>query len=219
MRAQSGIEEFKGGIRVIIQTSDDARIDQILNLHRLQVGLHLLKVFAAVLIKVVQLNRCLGGYAFAMRYLAIQQAARLGLQTGLTIRTKLSPVGFKILYQRLVIFLAAAGTAHAVDFQIDVFKTQFVQESDLQGNNLRIVIGMAAADALQTVLIELAVSALLGTVIAEHRSQIIEPGQARLRIQMVFHIAAHHRRCAFRTQGKIASLFILKAVHLFLNNV
>ena len=78
---------------------------------------------------------------------------------------------------------------------------------------------MIAADEFYAILVKLAVTSGLGTVITEHRANIEQLGTAVQHIEVIFHKAAHHGSGSLRTQGKFTAFTVGKAIHFLFHNV
>jgi hypothetical protein len=75
------------------------------------------------------------------------------------------------------------------------------------------------SNSLNAELVMLTVSPSLGTLIPENGSHIVEPYWLGEVMHPVFHIGAAHRGSPLGAQCDLVSAFILKGVHLFLNDV
>ena len=74
-------------------------------------------------------------------------------------------------------------------------------------------------DRLRADLVELAVTALLRPLAAEHRADVVQLLQARLLIQAMLDVSAHHRRGGFRTQRERTSVAIVESIHFLADDV
>src|SRR5712692_9337391 len=79
--------------------------------------------------------------------------------------------------------------------------------------------GRLGADRLGADLIELAETALLWALPAEHRADVVILLDARNLVEPVLDVGADHRGGGFRAQGKRAAVAILEGVHLLADDV
>ncbi len=78
---------------------------------------------------------------------------------------------------------------------------------------------MVAAYEFDAILVKLTVASRLGTVVAEHRANVIELGVGCADVQPVFQIAARHRGGSLRAEGKLAPFLVCKAVHFLFHHI
>ena len=188
-------DDFKHGLRVIIQSAHDAGIDRIFNAQRVQILFQLFKMLRAVGAEVIQHGGRVGQLIGI--FLAIQNAQRIAgeaILTGFAQRTKLR---LQIGLQLFVIRLAAFGAADGIDRKLQIADAVRLQHFQRQRNDLRIQTCILCAEYLHAVLMELAQAAGLRLFIAEARAGGVVHLAGQRIAQMVFDKGARRARGAF----------------------
>ena len=117
-------DEFKHGAGVIIKTSYDVWIDNIFNVHCVEILLNALEVSGALVADIVGDNGGVLAYLLAYRAFAVEDPHRIFLEPLKAGAAKLALARFKILLERLVIILPALGAAYRVEMQLDALNAE-----------------------------------------------------------------------------------------------
>lgn len=107
--ADVGGDKLENGLGIIIQTTNDLRVDGEVDIQRLQIFLELFEVCPAVVAQVVQNDRGILGDSGADRAFAVQDTHGVLFQTGETGLAQLVLFRFKIRPERLVVFRTTGG--------------------------------------------------------------------------------------------------------------
>src|SRR5262249_22205733 len=121
--------------------------------------------------------------------------------------------------QPVTVLPARLRLADAVHLHGEIAEAPRLVEIDEQRDHLDIGARRFGADQLAVQLRELAVAALAGAAVAEHRSQAPESVDARLPTEPVPEERAQPARRELRPQRQLAVAEVLEAIHLLLDDV
>ena len=214
-----GIHKLKHGLRIIVQTADNARI----HLKRyLQLGQELLKLREMRLALLVQIvdgpGRILDNFP-ALGHLAVDDAHGIFLHSFPAGRTQSVLMLSQIGKQRFVVILLAVRAADAVDMKLYILQPQFSDEGSRQGNHFHLSQRTLGAHKLHAELVMLAETPALGLLITESLRHIVQLCGGRVGIHIMLQISAHGSRRAFRLQRNASVALILKGIHFLLHHV
>ena len=158
-------------------------------------------------------------HALHGRVFGVQNAQRVAVQATLGFFIEHVAVLLQVGNQGGAVGLALGGLAQAVEFQAHIFQAQNFPQVIGQQDQLCIDLGTAKAQHLGTNLVELAVAAALGALVAEHGAHVVQALAAFVQ-QVVLNHRAHQPGCAFGAQRELLAVqAVFKGVHLLFDDV
>src|SRR5581483_116080 len=204
---QLPVRKFESRAAVIIQATDQARVDDVRYADRFKQLLHLGEMLAAGLVEVVEHSWQLFNDGLVLGDFAVQDAQRVGDGAALTIGAHAGDNRCKRLAQRLKVARPVIGAANGVQFERPVGDADAIQQSGEHLQHLgvahrRLAAGSGRADGFRADLVELPVASLLRTLAAELRAHVKELLHAGTLPQLVLDVGAHHPGGIFRTKSE-----------------
>ncbi len=124
------------------------------------------------------------------------------------------------LDQCLAITTARLAGAQAVELELDrIADAQFAPQAPGQHDQLGVDVRTVEVEHFDTDLVELAITAFLRTLVAEHRTDVPEFLNLATAGDAVLQHRAHTGRRAFRAQGQGVAVAVVEGVHLFFDDV
>ena len=154
-----------------------------------------------------------------VRVFGVQHPQRVGIHPAFAVFIKLIGKLLEISHQRVAVVGAGFQRTDGVQLKADVIgDAQLTPPARGQHDQLRIDVRPLQAKNFGADLMELAVTAFLRTLVAEHRPDV--PQALFLIVQQtMFDAGSYAARCPFRTQRQAVAVAVLKGVHLFFNHV
>ena len=131
----------------------------------------------------------------------------------------LGAISASFLPQQIQVGRAAILAAHRVQNELNSFQPAAAEQLHHHLDHFRIDHRRFRADGLRADLEELAETAFLRALAAEHRAHVVELLDAGNLVQAMLDIRAHHRRGRFGTKRQRAAVAILPGVHFLADDV
>ena len=176
-------------------------------------------MIAAIVAEIVRDLRCIRHIGLFRIDLAVENAQRAALEAVAAILAEIIEMRTEIVLQRLAILRTALGAAHGVQRELESLEAQGLQEVDGDEDNLRVHHRVLLPQRLNAELMELAHTASLWTIVAEHGADIEQLHQRAVAIELVLQVGAHRRGRVLRTQCDAAATAILERIHLLVHDV
>ena len=198
LRAQSVVDEFEGGLGVVVQPAHHAGVDHVRHAEAVQRRGDGLEVGATVVAEVIQHQRRIRGHLADFLALVVQHAQRVDLcaVSSFLVQRQVEEELLQLLaVGRTAVLVAQAGQLQAEPAQPDRTVATVSQRDDLSVEQ-RII----HADGLHAHLLQLAVAACLGALVAEERAVVVQLHRQVAAVHVVLDERAHHAGGALRAQ-------------------
>ncbi len=151
--------------------------------------------------------------------LGVEHPQRVAVHAALALFVQLALVLLQVGDQGIAVGGALGALTERVELQGDMIADaeqapQTVRQHDQLGIDVRPV----DAKQLDPELVELAITALLGTLVTEHGAHVPHPAFLVVE-QAVLDAGTHAAGCPFRTQAQAVAVAVFKGVHLFFDHV
>ena len=155
----------------------------------------------------------------AFGQLAIEDAQRVSGDLAPAVGAKSAFIGAGRRAQHFQVRGSALRAADRIQLQLDGFDADFFQEIDRRENDFGVQLRRIVGENLDAELLELAVSAFLRFVIAEHGAEVVEAQRDDGLEKVIFDGRPHHRSRVLRAQRQAAIGLVGEGVHLFLDDI
>ena len=171
-------------------------------------------------IQVVGQLRRVHQHRLGARILGVQHPQGVGLEATLAVFVQLLMAGGEELHQGIAITCTGFGGTQAVEFKLHrITDAQLAPQAPGQHDQFGIDVRTVQVEHFQADLVELAITAFLWTLMAEHRTDVPELLYLAGTGQAMLQRCAHTGGGAFRTQGQGVAVAVLEGVHLFFDDV
>ena len=151
---------------------------------------------------------------------AVEHAERVLVKPRLTVLAQFMRDRLKVADERFAVRVPTLGIPERVDDDFDFLQAERLVNRVGEADDLGIDGRVTAADCLDTVLVQLTEATFLRTLVAEHRSHVV---QFRRLVgateQLVRDEGANDRSRPFRTERVLVLTFFHEREHLFLDDV
>ena len=211
------MDELEGGLRVVVQAADHARVELVGDAHVVEQAQHRVEVRAAVVAEVIAHQGGVGGHFADFFALVVQDAQGVDLRprAGFLVQRQVE----EELLQGLPVGRAAVFVAQAGQLQAETVQAEAAVGTIRQRDDLRVQRRIIHADGLDADLLQLAVTAGLRALVAEEGSVVVQLHGQLAAVQVVLDDRAHDARGALRAQGDGAFSAVGEGVHFLGDHV
>ena len=213
---EAGGAELERGAGVVVEAAHELVLDLVVDPQRVQTLAHPLEVGRRGCSEIVGDPRGVRGHGRRGLALGVQDAQRVARNLVAVLRVHIASAALQVAAQRLAIGHAGADVAHRVHQQWYLLQPDRAKELSGEGDDLHIGIGIVGAERLRPDLVELAVAAGLGRLVAEERPLV--PHLPR-RGGAVLGEGAAYRGRALGPQRQVAVAAVEELVHLLADHV
>ncbi len=213
--SEGAVGELEGGARVVVEAPYQLVVPREGHADSLENRLDLVEVRAAALVEELADAGQFLDDGLILGNLAVKHAQGIGHGAALTVGAHLRSDRFESSSQGFVEARAIRRTAHGIQFEGPSLNAQTVEQGGQHFKNFRVARGRLAAcrrwaDHLGADLVELAVAALLRTLAAELRTDVVELVQTAFP-EFVFDVGPDNAGGVFGTQSERLALVGLSA--------
>eukprot|EP00611_Tribonema_gayanum_P012703 TRINITY_DN2336_c0_g1_i3.p1 TRINITY_DN2336_c0_g1~~TRINITY_DN2336_c0_g1_i3.p1 ORF type:complete len:704 (-),score=109.00 TRINITY_DN2336_c0_g1_i3:16-2127(-) len=218
LRAELVGDPLEHRVRVVIEPTDQPRIDHVGNAQRIEPGLHRVEMGQRGFVEIVEQARRAFDDGLRRRHLGIEHPQRIAVQAALGVVVEPGFVLFEIGDQRGAVIGAAAGGAQGIDLQLETAESQPLPELGGDGDHFDIDVGRRNAEGFDVELMELPIAAGLRALVAEHRAGAPD---ALLLVEQdaVLDAGANHASGQLRAQRQRFAAAILEGIHLLFDDI
>jgi hypothetical protein len=210
---------LEGRTHIIIEAANDARVYNITGPEFFKMSFHGIEMSTAIFAYVVDKHWSAFEQGPALFDFAVENAERVGLFSTQTVRAEPVSLFCKKILENIPVNIPAVGTAQRIDVENDPGNADPVHKQAQHVHHLGIDHRAVNAEDLGVDLMKLPVASLLGTLVPEHRSDLIEFQRRRIGMERMLYIRPHDRSRRLRAQGQPLAVPVLEGVHLFFNDI
>ncbi len=214
-----GRPDLEHGLRVIIETADQPRIDRIREFELVEIFEKRLEMRTGFIVEKIQGLRRRRRELDALVLLAVEDAERIRLETVAADLTKFLLLGLKESDERLFVPLSGFRDADRIHLEFDILETELSDDAIRELHDLRIENRIVFAEHVEISLPEFAVSPLLRAVVAEDGSGRKEPYRFRKHSHAVLDVRARDAGSELRSERDAIAATGLERIDLLVDDI